>query len=131
MEEILALINKGRAALGKPPLSALPKGDPDESDGCILARALGRQMGIEKSEMSNYVMFKDSSASARLWRAWNEPPVQYAQFLNRKGRLGWWWCVDVPEPLNAFITAFDRGEYPELIRKPRVRKEQQLQLAAA
>ena len=45
LEGVLGLVNSARAAMGKEPLQALPRGRRGSSSDCVLARSLGMSFG--------------------------------------------------------------------------------------
>jgi hypothetical protein len=124
--KVLALVNRGRAALGKAPLKRLPNGYSDDEleVAPIIARALEREIwpgyGIAYDAFepwapvsllcrdSFFVLTRDRGQAQRLAAAWKVGKPR--RFFNHMS------AVFVPPEIRRFITDFNAGKYPELDR---------------
>lgn len=106
--EILALVNKARAALGMPPIRNLPRGIPETSRKCVLGRSLDVEVLMDDQDRA-YALLTDYRSAYKLARAWNAARP-----------CGMWngWAVLLPEELNRFVHEFDARCYPHLTSVP-------------
>jgi hypothetical protein len=106
--EILALVNKARVVLGKPPMRNLPRGIPETSRKCVLGRSLEVEVLLDDQDQA-YALLSDYRSAYRLARAWSvERPC------------GMWngWAVLLPPQLSRFVHEFDALCYPHLTSAP-------------
>lgn len=111
LEGVLGLVNSARAAMGKEPLQALPRGRRGSSSDCVLARSLGMSFGNRSAWAVDGPRRERREAALMLAGAWQV----HAGVVNRRS-------VQLPESLREFVSGFDAGQFPELI-DPSTRSE--------
>jgi hypothetical protein len=105
LDSALRDVNRWRRATGRWPLLMLPRGWLNSVRQCPLARVFGADVdGVVAVFGSN----RDALAAARAWHTdgWD------AQHGMARAEL--------PRSLSTFVTAFDRGQYPFLVKRPPV-----------
>ncbi|HZT65691.1 MAG TPA: hypothetical protein VFA11_07865 [Acidimicrobiales bacterium] len=104
LEQVLQLVNAGRAALGRSPISSLPRGRQRSNSDCVLARSLGVSFGnrtawpVVGSRRERKVV---AGALADAWRTRRD-------LLDKR-------VVRIPEVLRDFVADFDGGVLPALV----------------
>jgi len=119
----LEAINIARRALGKEPLEAIPLGQPQQSCGCPISRALGNAHVTQFAVVfdSNEITAEQADALVRAWntspligRPWFRDvdlPGGLKTFVKARG------CrrIELPGVLKTFVKAFDEGDFLELV----------------
>ena len=98
-KKVLALVNQARKALGAKPLRKLPKGELKNAASCPIFKSIPQAWGVYSADIT----MRNQKSALKLRRAWN------VYGYERK--------VDLPAALQNFITEFDHGRYPELIKQ--------------
>ena len=100
LKTALRIINRIRTqGLNLEPIETLPKGKIAESNACPISNALNKRAGVDE----DYLYFR------------NERDAKKVARLIRKGKDN---CdVIIPATLSNFVTEFDAGAYPQLIRR--------------
>lgn len=96
---VLELINQARKALGYRPLKKLRKGIQGEPNACPLFHSIP----YAKKVGELYIEMRSQESAKKIAGAWKDI------------------CVDgtvvLPGVLQGFISKFDDGKYPELVKK--------------
>ena len=100
-KKVLAFVNKIRAAMMLPPLTKLPKGEPNQPHSCPIANALSGK-NIDDVEVNSTHI----SAHGHMPATTVIPGVTVSGDVDVE--------LDAPEHVSRFIRAFDDGEYPQL-----------------
>lgn len=103
LTEVLDLVNKGRAALNREPLTKLPKGLPGDVCRCVIAEAFASDFGTVNGEAIFFAGRDSRIKGGLVAKAWG------TSFDDGEE------SVLLPEPIQDFIGAFDTGQYPELL----------------
>ena len=123
LTEVLALVNKGRKAMGMKPLKQLVAGEPSDSTNCPIYLSLHNALGNGAMSVDGNVVFNLSDR--KYMNDEGEPNALHAKVVKMIKALGKAWGAKVvgeqtdfviksPKAIRAFITDFDSGDYPEL-----------------
>jgi hypothetical protein len=104
LEQVLDIVNTGRAALGKTPLVSLPKGRPRSNSDCVLARSIGVSFGNRTAWVSAGRRRERKAVAALLAEVWTTKQ----DVLDKR-------VVRLPATLREFVASFDSGDFPELV----------------
>jgi hypothetical protein len=103
----LDFVNGLREALGLPTLAAMPAGSTYSAYSCPVATALSSSETGTAGACQDFVDFHDTTAFNKL----TEAGVDIRHVYQGEDT----YRVLAPPAVRAFVDAFDRGEYPELI----------------
>jgi hypothetical protein len=109
MRDILNVINKARSAFKMASLKKVPRGVPEKSRLCVLARALRLEVLLDEQDrpFAFVRQYRQASMLASAWRV-------------ARPREAWTgWSVPLPKELSDFVEEFDARRYPELITRAR------------
>lgn len=112
LNSVLEFINRARRALKISPVAELPRGVPEKSRLCVLARALKCEVLLD-DEDNPFALLPNYRKAGALAAAWGVGKPEEA-----------WngWSVALPPQLTWFVHQFDARRHPELImRDVRVR----------
>jgi hypothetical protein len=105
MRDILKLINTARSAFRMAPLKGLPRGIPEKSRLCVLARALRFEVLLDEEDRP-FALVRQYRQAKMLASAW---------CVNRPEEAWSGWSVPLPRELSEFVHQFDARRHPELI----------------
>jgi len=112
LNEVLALVNKGRAVLDLPPLTELPKGTPGDSCRCVLARAFDDAiLMINVDDIVLDDRFPETTILAFAQATGGTCGEVYPEYVSH------------PKVFKDFIQEFDSGLHPQLINNKLNRSE--------
>jgi hypothetical protein len=109
MRDILNVINKARSAFKMASLKKVPRGAPEKSRLCVLARALRLEVLLDEQDrpFAFVRQYRQANILASAWRV-------------ARPREAWTgWSVPLPKELSDFVQEFDAQHYPELILRGR------------
>lgn len=107
LDSVLEVINKARRGLKMTPIYELPRGVPEKSRLCVLARALKFEVLLDEEDAPFALIpeYRKASMLAKAWRV-------------ARPREAWnGWSVALPSELSGFVREFDAQRHPELIMR--------------
>ena len=105
LDGVMQSINKARRALRMSPIGELPRGVPEKSRLCVLARALHLEILLDENDRP-FALTRGYRQARMLANAWS---------VGKPGEAWNGWSVELPAELSEFVREFDACRHPELI----------------